>query len=431
MGSLTRGSAGNASGPGAVIIFAYDMRNKGDQAIAVAEQALLGRLGFEQVSVSMTCYQESADELPSWNIYPPLVLFRRRRLGRGVLVGIAGAIFAIATTAWQAAILPLKLWRPVGRNKELLRKIKSSELVLITGGGFINDSLSYSSLKRHMRAVYVVELCLMAYEVWLLRRLVPVNIVVMPHSLGPFSTRLGRAAASIMLTSCDKVFARDEKSLVDARVLAKNVESAPDIALTMKPPRRRPIPGSLAVCPKSFIAADRESYVEAHARALDAFIKATGAKAYFIPSNITHGARYDDDLATCLAIKGRMTSAGEVDIVETGRAEEFLEWLGKMEMTLSSRLHPAVLSAVAGTPFASLVCEYKQDGFAAQMGLSGYCLPMRELSAASLEEVLLRCWSRRLALSPGLKERAREAGRDCLERVTPALGRAPRSLRAC
>lgn len=413
-----------------MIIFAYDMRNKGDQAIAVAEKALLGRLGFGEALLSMTCYRESALELPSWNIHPPLVLFRRRRSGRGFLVDVLGGLLAVATTVWQALVLPFKLLLPFGRNKKLMRTIKKADVVLITGGGFINDSLSYSSLRALMRAVYVTELCLMAYQVWLLRRLTSASIVLMPHSLGPFSTRTGRAAAAVMLTSCHRVFGRDEESTNHTLALADNVESAPDVALTLEAPRRRPIPGSLAVCPKFFIAADRESYVEAHARALDAFARATGAKVFFIPSNITHGGRYDDDLATCEAIRGRMTSKGEVSIVETSRAEEFLEWLARMEMTLSSRLHPAVLSAVAGTPFVSLVCEYKQDGFAAQMGLGAYRLPLGELSPARLEKTLSRCWSKRLALSAGLRERAREAGLDCLRRVTPALDRALVARRA-
>jgi polysaccharide pyruvyl transferase WcaK-like protein len=51
----------------------------------------------------------------------------------------------------------------------------------------------------------------------------------------------------------------------------------------------------------------------------------------------------------------------------------------RMDVALTTRLHGAVFSAAAGTPFAAFSYLPKVQGFLREVGMGEWCIPMKDL----------------------------------------------------
>lgn len=262
-------------------------------------------------------------------------------------------------------------------------------------------------------------------------------VVMFPNSVGPFRTWIGRFLSRLSLNNCDYVLIRDPVSydIVNSLQIKSRKILTSDTALLFRPVNEgllhkredlsHPIIG---VCPgiysHSLSKKEVDTYILAHARALDMSIEKYGFKVFFLPhfvNDLPH-----DDLEMCKLIVAKMKNCDRVEIVNAKTVQEFKLFLDQMDMIISSKMHPAILGASGYVPILCIAYDHKQIGFFKRLGMIDCTLSIRRVSYETLSSKIDRVWNNRKKTRDLLKKRIPILQKDIRaairEAVSPFIG---------
>jgi len=125
---------------------------------------------------------------------------------------------------------------------------------------------------------------------------------------------------------------------------------------------------------------EADNYIIAHVKCLEDLIKEYDASIIFLPSSV-------DDIETCKTIIANISDkyGHHVRIIVTNSLDEYEYWIRKLDLLITTRMHPSLIASRNFTPFLSIIYDHKQIGFLEQIGLKDYSLRINEVSYYNLK----------------------------------------------
>jgi polysaccharide pyruvyl transferase WcaK-like protein len=149
-----------------------------------------------------------------------------------------------------------------------------------------------------------------------------------------------------------------------------------------------------------------QRYLDVLGRLCDRLIEQFTARIIFIPQcSYEHGTTAEDDRTVARRILAGMRNQQRAHLLDGQyRAEAVMGLYHCLDVALSTRLHGAVFSAAARTPFAALAYLPKVEGFLRQAGMQEWRIGMEMLDdEGGLFEKLASLIARRHEVSEFLR----------------------------
>lgn len=303
-----------------------------------------------------------------------------------ILAGIAGILAGSQVTietvvagplpvpaAPSATRLPMPRWLP---SVALLRALRRSDLLIIAGGGLVNDYWS-TLIPRYLLLTAT-------------GRLLGCRVAWIGVGAGPIRRRAWRWLAGGLVALSSLFAVRDARSFAVIRRIsaAAHVRQVPDPAwFNEVPPSVVPTEG-LGVVLRGPAPGE-----EARAgRLFDAIAEVIAARALTGSPVALVSMQADADGAAIVAVRERLEPRGlKVEVVrlplETSLA---IGRLARFEAVVTVRLHGLLLAALADRPCLPLVYDPKVAAAAEQLGLGTIALPVAEVSSEAIIAGLAR-----------------------------------------
>ncbi len=312
--------------------------------------------------------------------------------------------------------------QPRDHIERLRSTIAASDLLVIGGGNLlldITDDWLRGPIAWHWFSSEIA-------------RIYQVPYMVFANSVGPFRTDWGRARSAHILRNAAATTLRDEASLRLVQQMGINgehVELLPDPALAARPEddaaaeilsalRNSSFQDSLRVAVSvrdlswQLDSSGVERYLASFQRLCDRLIDEFGARIIFIPQcSYQHGDPAEDDRNIARQLTARMRNKERTYVLGGQyRAGAVMGLYRRVDIALTTRLHGAVFSAAAGTPFLAISYLPKVQGFVRHVGMDEWSLSVDEFED---EETVFRkvtsLIARRKEIAAALREAVRHA----------------------
>lgn len=275
------------------------------------------------------------------------------------------------------------------RDRTFFRALREADVVIAKGGSYLYSHGGLSEMLYLWRMVYPLRAAIAVGR--------PPTLLGV--TLGPFRPAVTALLARRVLRRCSAVYVREEISAETAHAVlglsAERVISIPDIAFSIDHESRgaesaRPLIGltvrDLPVHGTRNVEAQRCNYEDAIVAAGERLLVGDPAMSLvFIPQVL-------DDVALGLRLRKRFSDPARVDVIQQDLSvQELIEIYASLTALVATRLHSAILSAVAGTPIIHLVYEREKGlGIMASLGLEQWTMSSADLDGVSLARLILR-----------------------------------------
>jgi len=421
------------------------MANKGTQALLKSDISLIKDIveGKVSISVSTTDVEGVMRLNPSLDaVFPPMVdiPYERadsfaRKLGfsrgswRYKAFAFSSLIFMfiqMLLSVFSAMFVKIGL-RPFYRA-DFLGHVKNCGVVISYSDENFKETASMLPLNIYWMATWWTMLISRSWDV-LIAKFLDKPVVMFPNSVGPFRTFLGRFMSRLALNSCDLILVREPVSYriveslhvktpkiltFDTTWLFKSTSNS--IFKDDSRPRLGVSPGIY-----SHVFSEREiwEHVTSYAKALDEAVENFGFSVVFLPHYIS-GFQYDD-LAISKMMVEKMKNKNQAVIIRVERVEEFKSFLDKMDMVISSKMHPAVLALSGHVPTLCIAYDHKQTGLFEGLDMNDCVILLNELSGRRLFSKICYVWNNRERIKAMLEERIPSIRKNIRETIGYAL----------
>lgn len=385
------------------IIHVGSLANKGTQALLRSDILALRRVMGKDVEISISSAdpEEVRRKLSVGNAFLPMidiphdkgdVIARRSGFDRASLRYKASVLSSLLIMPLQMilSILSASLMkigvRPFYRN-EVLKHFRECDLVVSCSDENFKEGTSLLRLKGFWMIAWWSMLLSRVFDV-LIARFLKKRIIMFPNSIGPFQTVIGRCLAKLALQSFDYLLVRDSTSWKIASSL--NIEARSilthDMALLFKPSNIEPfekphslmVGVSLGVYDYALSRKETTRLIYACSMALDKIIEKYRVFVLLLPHYIT-GISFDD-LKMSELVLGNMKNKEHAKIVKLDEVDGFYSVLKRMDMVVSSKMHPAVLATSACIPTLCIAYDQKQTGYFEQLKMDECLVPIEQAS---------------------------------------------------
>jgi colanic acid/amylovoran biosynthesis protein len=268
-----------------------------------------------------------------------------------------------------------------------LRFLRDVDECFSVGGGFLQIRSLREALS--VSLVHVSQL--------LIARRLGVPLVMLPQSVGPFTSRAGRAFARRFLGWFDTLLVREDLSIEHLRsvdpALARRSQRAPDLAMWSSPPsnvRKSDSRKTVGIVARQWWFPGNADPVRAYVRYLDELAKTIDGLAdrgYEVELLIQCDGptdRADDrvaarDVAARVGVPPRM-----IELDPALPATRLLDRYAEYDLLVATRLHAALLGLIASVPSIAIGYEDKTAGILDQLGLAEWRLDIGDVSAERL-----------------------------------------------
>ena len=253
------------------------------------------------------------------------------------------------------------------------------------------------------------------------------KVVMLPNSVGPFRTVVGRTLSRMALNNCESILIRDQPSyeiVNDLGVRSRKILTA-DTALLFKGSdskvriEDRVLGVSAGLYGYSLPENKIREYVLAHAEALDRAIESLGVSVIFLPHYVS-GFKYDD-LEITKMIRGKMRHSDRASILNARSVEDFKSLIDNVDILVSSKMHPCVLAASSYVPSLCVAYDHKQTGFFSSLGMSQDVISLHGVTSEKLYEKIVDLWDRKDERKEYLKTRVPLLQAQVRKSITEAL----------
>jgi colanic acid/amylovoran biosynthesis protein len=382
----------------------YSWCNKGDAAIAIATLTLL-RKQWPQTKITVVSLTPEIDG-PHYRRYGAEVtkdFFSDSRLSKNSLT----KILKLAKTVLQVGVsiisyrvgVDIRNILPADKY-EILRKYLEAELIISSGGGFLNDS--YGS-------IFLLQLFQIFVSVSLKK-----PTIICAQSIGPMKGRIHKFIVRMILSKADLITVREKLSKV---LLAKMKVAAPvyvtaDMTFSLDQPAKAcsnrllsgkapPIVGITVqkwVYPgSSSPSKEYENYVKVLASFIDHFTEEKNATIFLIPQVI--GPKEDDDREAARDVSQWVKHKEKIVVLESDCSPfEIIHLIGQMDLFVGTRMHSNIFSLMSSVPTVAVSYQPKTDGIMKMLGLEEWVIPIEELTFQRLVKKADKAWNERVRL---------------------------------
>jgi len=295
---------------------------------------------------------------------------------------------------------------------EALERLKGCRVVVSYSDDSFKESPSLLPLNIYWMVTWWSVLISRTWEIFLAKFLGK-PLVMFPNSVGPFRTWIGRFLSKLALNRCDRILVREPISYDKVEHLGIKVPKilTTDTTLLFNSKSNAlienysyPVVGvSSGIYSRSLSKSEVNRYILAHAKALDKAIEKYGFSIVFMPHYVS-GFRYDD-LEICRLVLSEMKNAENAKIVNASNVEEFKALINRMDMVISSKMHPAIFAVSAYVPSLYVVYDHKQTGFFMSLGMNDCVISLREITSEKLLSKIDYVWSKRKRIKALLRKR--------------------------
>lgn len=248
------------------------------------------------------------------------------------------------------------------------------------------------------------------YSIFIVKCVFKKRVIVGPGSFGPFKglPLLTRLIAKFVLSRfvdlllvrepcsarfLDELGVKNYLVVADAALLDKATSSNISNSLSSK------VTIGVAPAIPRYTLTEEEfnNYILAHAKCLDDLVREHGVDVVFLPSTI-------DDVPVCKMIIDRMNYGDRVKLIITSDIDDYEAWIKRLDLLITTRMHPSIIAARNLIPFCSIIYDHKQIGFLSQIGLRNYSLILNEVSYNNLRSIVDRALNNTLIIKKLLKD---------------------------
>jgi len=364
------------------------MSNKGTQALLKSDDRLVRQVVDGSVSLSVSTTDiEGVKQLnlpEGTQLFPTLIdvpyiltdrLAKEMRFSRKSILYKVFSLFSLFLMFVETFLLMLsvslvRIGLPTLYRKKTLEAVAKSDVVVSCSDENFKETASMLPLNMYWAVTWWTMLFERMMEVTVARFLRK-PVVMFPNSVGPFKTQIGRLLSRIALNNFDSIIIRDSVSYTTVEELGifprKTLTS--DAALLFSPDRSVPVrtfaSPSIGVCigvySQSLSQADFKKFMDEIAEALDNVVELYGFNVYFFPHYIS--GFENDDLEVSKIVLSRMRHSERAFVHKIDSLDEFKLSLEKMDLLLSSKMHPMVLGMSGYVPTVCIAYDHKQTGF--------------------------------------------------------------------
>lgn len=285
-----------------------------------------------------------------------------------------------------------------------IQKVQGADMVVSVGAERINDNF-YKAILFSLYMLWMVK----TYGKFL---------VLFPQTIGPFHFKTTRFLAAAVLSRCDVLFLRDQKSSAIVKEIGVQcpvvidtcdvavLQPAVDAGKAMELLRQAGVPADdksligMSVMRWSYIKAEGASGYEEYKRAIatvaDECIEQKGARVLFIATNVlTEGCR-EDDVSAAQEIMALMRHGDRATVLNTVYSPaEMKGIMGLLDLCLVTRMHACIFSTGIFTPTLSINYQFKLREYMSLMGLGEYTVDIDHVTTDNLRVLLERAWEDR------------------------------------
>lgn len=391
-----------------LIVNVHSQANSGDWAILLGQIRLVRKLSPDaEISITSRTPRKDRPRLAEMGIGVYAPVFNAAGFQPGNRINWLKSLFSVILP-WQAL--------------RFVFQLKNSNLVLACGGGYFYSNRSFPGLIFWQNYLHLA--LAVAFKK---------PIVFFPQSFGPLASGLSRRLLAGLVESkrVRKVFAREAISLELLRGLSKSRQArdkityCPDLAFYLdelsRPGhisrRHNPLvilalrdwdfPGSENPAEKKRL---HENYLDSVLQTCRRLHREKGASFTIYSQARGPGPDEDDRLFSSLIrlrLSREINSAAltEIDFPDGSMPENQISLLSQADLLLTSRMHAAVFSMLAGTPAAVIAYQHKSLGILQTLELEDCGLQIDKLSP----EGLYRLCSDILQHGPAWKNRIENA----------------------
>lgn len=306
------------------------------------------------------------------------------------------------------------------------RRIRRADLLIIGGGGVIQDSSSLGNLIFHLSRAVIA-------------RLAGTCFIGAGLGVGPLKRKLSRWLSASCLSRARMLLVRDEESatlLRDLKVSQPQVMVTADFALDLDFPadgdrgqayqdilglkQRGTCLVGLSVRPEPGQHKKGAKRSEALMRQLDLLVKVADSLVRERNAHIVFVSMHpDQDDSLGHEIGGRMRQPERFTLLSGGvDPQTMLVTVGLLDLLVGMRLHSIIFAARSGVPFVAVGYDPKVAGFCRLLGIAEQVLPADEmLQSDALMALIERTWQHREEISRTIKDN-----------LPPLVGRARRNI---
>ncbi len=275
---------------------------------------------------------------------------------------------------------------PIQRQLEkLLEDYKKADLLIFAPGGYL----------RSQRGITQTLNLLMILSMFFLAKILHKKTIIAPISFGPFAYKWQEKLSAKLINGFSLVAAREKISYkIMSSYRIKNLIYSSDMALLING-KKKDINHK-----KKFILGftfrnwfDDTNQVILERKFIDA-IKKFSAKSDIIvkPLIQVNAPTYGDyDSQITKNIYSKLLNKGVHMLPYEGSENVFsmMKQYAKLDALLGMRMHSNILAAVSGVPFVALAYEHKTSGITRQLGMSRYCLSVKDLESEKIFKLLI------------------------------------------
>ena len=273
-------------------------------------------------------------------------------------------------------------------NREYLKAISSSDLVISTGGHHITTRFLQNFVSPLMFDLLVA-------------RMVASRLLLWSQTIGPleFTDDRAQLACQQLLRNADQIYARDDSSRatldewgVQPERISETFESviglSDEITEYTVPSSREPVVGITIYNAEPRSHEEHREYIAAIASTADYLVE-KGLKIRFFPHEVI-GAAVDDRVCITEIIH-QMKQCSEAEMVDEDLDTlTHLTELSKCRLFIAHKTHSVVFALTVGTPVIALSYHSKTEDFMSQYGLSEHCVCDSGLTVARLTDAVDR-----------------------------------------
>jgi len=224
--------------------------------------------------------------------------------------------------------------------REVFQAVSLCDIFVLGGGGLFQDITSFRSLLYYL---FLLELAKMKRK----------KVAIFAIGIGPLKRKISEFLVRRALLRADIVSLRDKQSFNWA--MEKGIKKAflsADASFLLAPPAPRERKKEIGVSLRSWKGLRTEE--------VKSFLREIYKKGYAISFIVFNPEDRGISRSLISEIGG--------NLLEPNSPREALELLAGMEGTIAMRLHCAILSTIAGTPFLAISYDPKVKSFAEEMG---------------------------------------------------------------
>lgn len=288
--------------------------------------------------------------------------------------------------------LGVKLPHQFGTPARLLNDFRQADLIVLAGGGYLRSQPGFTQTLNLLMQLFP----------FMVAKMFPVPKIVAPISFGPFTHAWQEKLAARTLTGLGLVATREVHSY--AKLESYNFPhliQGVDLALLI---RKKPVPVkttfTLGFTLRSWLNRQQTIFEDELIKSLTQFAKAV-KKIAIQPLVQVDAREYGDDdyertqkIANILKNEGLLVRPLKINLTVTDAVNNY----ASLSLLMGMRMHSNILAATQGVPFVAIAYEYKTDGIAKQLGVSGLTVPFTHVTSQTLLRLLTKAYINRFVL---------------------------------